>query len=228
MKYYFFFSLAILTLPLRAQTQKGEASFYSDKFEGKRTASGETYQGNRLTAAHKTLPFGTIVKVTNLANNESVNVVINDRGPYVDGRIIDLSRAAAKQLNYLNRGTAEVKIEILAEGNGKEKTEPAAFGHAAAEEKEFYNFDITKVQPKGFGVQLGSYQELASLFHIIDDLKTAYKKKAVVQVKVVKGLTYYSLILGPFSSQGKAESFVSGLKKQFPDAFVLDLSLIHI
>src|SRR5688572_14799873 len=78
-----------------AQVQTGKASFYADKFDGTITASGEKYRHNKLTAAHKTLPFGTKVRVTNLSNNKTVEVVINDRGPYVDGRIIDLSRSAA-------------------------------------------------------------------------------------------------------------------------------------
>ena len=83
-----------------AQVQSGKASFYADKFEGTTTASGEKYRHNRLTAAHKTLPFGTKVRVTNLANSKTVEVVINDRGPYVEGRIIDLSRGAAEELGF--------------------------------------------------------------------------------------------------------------------------------
>ena len=78
-----------------AQVQTGKASYYADKFDGVKTASGEKYKKKKLTGAHKTLPFGTRVKVTNVANNQSVEVVINDRVPYVDGRIIDVSRAAA-------------------------------------------------------------------------------------------------------------------------------------
>jgi len=84
-----------------AQIQKGTASFYADKFERKQTASGEKYKHKKLTAAHKSLPFGTIVKVTNLENQETVEVRINDRGPFVAGRVIDLSRAAAEQLKLL-------------------------------------------------------------------------------------------------------------------------------
>ena len=102
--------LSVLTF---AQTQTGKASFYADKFEGSPTASGEKYKHSKLTAAHKSLPFGTKVRVTNLANNESVEVVINDRGPYVDGRIIDLSKSAAEKLGFINLGLAEVKVEIL-------------------------------------------------------------------------------------------------------------------
>ncbi len=96
-----------------AQTQTGQASYYADKFEGKPTASGELYAKDKLTAAHKTYPFGTILKVTNLANNKSVEVRVNDRGPWTKGRIIDLSRAAAEQLNMIQSGIATVKIEVL-------------------------------------------------------------------------------------------------------------------
>ena len=207
---------------LRAQTQTGKASFYSNAFEGKTTSSGEKYHANKLTAAHKTLPFGTIVKVTNLENHASINVTINDRGPYVQGRVIDLSRAAAERLKFIKQGTAEVSIEIMEASNVKLKTLPVPADRGKADEKEFYDFNVNKVQPKGFGAQLGTYQELANLFRITSSLKNTYKKKSVVQVKVVNGVRHYSLILGPFSSQAKAQSLVNELKKQFPDAFVLD------
>ncbi len=218
------FTLSLLSGFIQAQTQVGKASFYANSFEGSPTASGEKYRASRLTAAHKSLPFGTIVKVTNLANNESVEVTINDRGPFVEGRIIDLSKAAAEKLRFFNQGVADVKIEVVDAGNGKGKTQPVVVDNVSVEEREFYDFEINKVEPKGFGAQLGTYQELANLFRITDNLKKAHKKKAVVQVKVVNGVKYYSLILGPFSTREKAESFVNDLKKQFPDAFVLDYS----
>jgi len=91
MRYFILFFLA-LPISSKAQTQTGKASFYSNAFEGSPTASGEKYQASKLTAAHKTLPFGTIVKVTNLANNESVEVTVNDRGPYAKGRVIDYQK----------------------------------------------------------------------------------------------------------------------------------------
>ena len=93
--------------------ETGLASFYNDKFEGKKTASGEIYKANKLTAAHRTLPFGTRVKVTNLSNDRSVVVTVNDRGPFVEKRIIDLSRAAAEKLGYIKQGVAEVKVESI-------------------------------------------------------------------------------------------------------------------
>lgn len=91
----------------------GIASFYGTEFNGRRTASGEKFSNNTLTAAHKTLPFGSKVLVTNVRNGKSVIVRINDRGPYVHGRIIDLSRTAAKQIGLGSSGTTRVKLVVL-------------------------------------------------------------------------------------------------------------------
>ncbi|MCH7399927.1 septal ring lytic transglycosylase RlpA family protein [Belliella sp. DSM 107340] len=92
-------------------TQLGKASYYNDKYHGKATSSGEKYRKNKLTAAHKTLPFGTKVKVINQTNGKKVTVRINDRGPFVSGRIIDLSKRAAKQIDLIDAGVADVKIK---------------------------------------------------------------------------------------------------------------------
>jgi rare lipoprotein A len=99
----------------RQQTfsQRGKASFYARMHHGQRTANGETHDQNALVAAHRSLPFGTHVRVTNLNNGKQVTVRINDRGPFRRGRIIDLSRAAAKQLDMLERGVVTVRIETL-------------------------------------------------------------------------------------------------------------------
>jgi rare lipoprotein A len=88
----------------------GLASYYADRFHGRRTASGERYDRHAYTAAHRRLPFGTKVQVTRLDNGETVAVHINDRGPFVKGRVIDLSYAAAKRLGMLRRGVVRVKI----------------------------------------------------------------------------------------------------------------------
>ena len=93
----------------------GLASYYGRKFHGRRTASGERYNMQALTAAHRTLAFGSRVEVTNLKNGRKVRVRINDRGPFIKGRIIDLSYAAAKQIGMLSRGVARVKIQALPE-----------------------------------------------------------------------------------------------------------------
>jgi len=223
MKKLSFFSIIMcLSVLAFAQTQTGKASFYADKFEGSPTASGEKYKHAKLTAAHKSLPFGTKVRVTNLANNETVEVVINDRGPYVDGRIIDLSKSAAEKLGFVNLGLAEVRVEILDAGDGKSKSQSVSIEQVSVDEKEFYNFEIERLQPKGFGVQIGTYQELVNLMRLSDNLKNSYKKKVTVQVKVINGVKYYSLLLGPVSSRPKAEDLLAELKKKFPDSFIVD------
>ncbi len=91
----------------------GKASYYADFFEGRLTANGEIFDQSKLTAAHKTLPFGTLVRVTNLGNNKSVVVIINDRGPFVAGRIIDLSKKAAQEINMIKEGVVDIELEIL-------------------------------------------------------------------------------------------------------------------
>lgn len=93
----------------------GTASWYGPRFHGKKTASGEIYDQNKLTAAHKTLPLGSKARVTNLDNGSAVEVEINDRGPFVEGRIVDLSRAAAGALGFVETGTAPVQVELIAE-----------------------------------------------------------------------------------------------------------------
>lgn len=94
-------------------TQKGEASWYGDPYHGRRAASGEVYDMEQLTAAHRTLPFQTWVEVTNLKNGKRVNVRINDRGPFVNGRIIDLSRAAAREIDMVRAGIAPVRLRVI-------------------------------------------------------------------------------------------------------------------
>ena len=93
--------------------QVGNGSWYGKKFQGRLTANGEKYNMYAYTAAHKTLPFNTMVEVTNLSNNRKVIVRINDRGPYAKGRIIDLSYLGAKKLGYVNKGVTKLKVKVL-------------------------------------------------------------------------------------------------------------------
>lgn len=99
---------------LRGEIWYGSASWYGSKFQGKRTSNGERFNKRRLTAAHKTLPFNTVVSVTNLKNNKSVNVRINDRGPFKGDRIIDLSEKAANCLDLKKDGIGYIKLQVLA------------------------------------------------------------------------------------------------------------------
>lgn len=102
-------------------TQRGAASYYADFFAGRLTANGERYDPNAYTAAHRTLPFGSIVRVVYEKTGAWVLVRINDRGPYVKGRVIDLSRQAAKRLSMIRDGVVGVRVELLERGDGKYK-----------------------------------------------------------------------------------------------------------
>ncbi len=99
------------------KVQYGISSFYGEDFHGKTTANGEVFDMYGLTAAHKTLPLNTIIRVTNLENNKSLILRINDRGPYVKGRILDCSYGAALKLGFVGQGTARVKIEVIELGD---------------------------------------------------------------------------------------------------------------
>ena len=109
--FYIFLFIAIFFSACSPKlTETGKASYYADKFNGRKTASGEKFRNSKLTAAHKTLPFGTKVKVTNLQNGKTVKVRVNDRGPFIAGRIIDLSKKAARRIDLDKVGVGNVKI----------------------------------------------------------------------------------------------------------------------
>jgi rare lipoprotein A len=95
------------------QVENGIASFYHDSLHGNKTASGQVYDKNKISAAHKTLPLGSRVRVTDVRTGKSIEVRVNDRGPFVQGRVIDLSRKAAKQLGLIKKGITKVKVEVL-------------------------------------------------------------------------------------------------------------------
>lgn len=116
MKYFLISLLFVLTLSLSTESKYNEtckACFYSSKFNGRRTSSGEVFSQENLTAAHKSLPLGTFVKVTNLANDSSIVVKVNDRLGRSSGHVIDLSLKAANHLNFVRNGSAKVKVELV-------------------------------------------------------------------------------------------------------------------
>ena len=106
-----------------APKQEGMASYYANDFQGKRTTSGEIFDNEQLTAAHRSYPFGTIVRVTNLKNSQQVDVRINDRGPHKADRIIDLSFAAAKAIGMVRDGLAQVRVEVIKVGANLSSTQ---------------------------------------------------------------------------------------------------------
>lgn len=221
MRLVFFFLLVLCSFPLSAQVQTGIASFYANKFEGRLTASGEKYSQSRYTAAHRTLPFGTRVKVTNMDNKRSVIVKINDRGPFVKGRIIDLSRAAAKKLDFIDQGTARVKIEPIEAEKAKKIGATPLITAKRRQNSKFYNLKKAEISPTGFGVQVGSFHEMENLREAARKLERKYHQAAIIQNKTIDGATIYALIAGTFKTKEKAIAFKKKIRKHYPDSFLI-------
>ena len=218
--------LAFLATTVFAQdfTQEGIASFYADKFEGRTTANGEKYRHSKMTAAHKTLLFGTMVKVTNLENNKSVVVRINDRGPFVKGRIIDLSKSAAEKLGYVNQGLAKVRLEIVdPAGDNDSRGEISSVPQAGVLEtpKQYYQVDASEVTPEGYGVQIGSYAEMSNLIKLIEGIGSRFKDEIFVKVGNVNGQKVYQVIVGQEKSRQKSEKLKSKLSRSYSNCFVV-------
>ena len=226
----FLFISFLVTITLSGFAQKvkqtGTASYYADKFEGRTTANGEKYHHSRLTAAHRILPFGTIVKVTNISNGKSVTVKINDRGPFVDNRIIDLSKSAAVTLGFVHDGLAQVEIEVIDPGNGKYSTAHANIEKAyeSIDDKEFYSLEATRANPNGYGVQIGTFSEMANLVRLSESLKSSYRHRIIVQVSVVNNTKVYRIMVGRLKSRKKAESLKKKLQKIYPGSFVVEFN----
>lgn len=159
--------------PSKGKPQTGMASWYGIKFQGRSTSSGEPYNRHKLTAAHKTLPLQTLVKVTNLETSESVIVRINDRGPFVGKRIIDLSEAAAKKIGYRHQGLTKVKVEVIQyppSKNGERAMARSSFSRIPARKKTpiysfaFKNPEVSRLEARNYLVKLpGRFYELQTL-----------------------------------------------------------------
>lgn len=173
--------------------QKGIASWYGPDFHGKKTANGETYNMYSYTAAHKTLPFNTLVEVTNLNNNKKVVVRINDRGPFVKNRIIDLSYAAAKKINMLGPGTAPVLLKIVKTPHTKES---------------FY------IQVGSFESKINAYKTYFTL------IKMGFKDSKVYQVEINNKL-YWRVTSGIYNSIERAKKALSIISTKYPNAFIV-------
>ena len=139
-----------------AHAVEGRASWYGPKFAGRPTANGEIFDPNQLTAAHKTLPFGTMVRVYNLDNGSSVVVRINDRGPFKPGRIIDLSRAAAENIEMIGSGTAQVRLELVS--SNAPSTLSAARASAVRASPVAHQYSLASdLQLRGFNIAYEHY-----------------------------------------------------------------------
>lgn len=204
--------------------QAGIASFYADKFEGRTTANGEKYKHAKLTAAHRTLPFGTVLKVKNLDNGKEVTVRVNDRGPFVKGRIIDLSKSAAKELDFINEGITSV--EIVSVSNSEENKETYSSLDRPADEnvslpENYYSLSVNEENLSGYGVQIGSYREMVNLVQLASELQKAYNDRIFIQVSLIQEVKHYKIIVGNLKNRQKADKLNDELRKNYPGSFVI-------
>jgi len=225
--------LSALVLHAQKDIQYGKASFYANKFEGRTTASGEKYWHSKLTAAHRTLPFNTRIRVTNLSNNQTVVVRVNDRGPFVKDRIIDLSKSAARKLDFIKDGVCNVKLEVLDRPQEKNNATPivkeAGTGKLKAEGKggesvqfkpKFYNLSVESKRPIGYGVQLASYKEMVNLLERVRKIQSKLRQDITIQVTSVDGMKVYRIVAGQFDNRIKAERFKESIRDDFPGCFI--------
>lgn len=166
--------------------QKGLASWYGADFHGKRTSNKEIYNMYSMTAAHKTLPFGTYVKVTNLDNGRSVVVRINDRGPFVKGRIIDLSYAAAKKLGMSSEGVVPVKVKVLKKYSPKKSSQKFSVQVAAYTLKKNAKILKKKLQKKYWNVYISRLKTRSQTYYRVRIKARSMKSAEKIAKKLLR------------------------------------------
>lgn len=189
--------------------QRGIASWYGRKFHGRKTSNGETYDMYGMSAAHKTLPMGVYVKVTHLGSGRTITVRINDRGPFVAGRIIDLSYGAARELGIVEAGTAEVYLQAL--------------GFQQLDQGQVTYRDPVNYDAGSFAVQVGAFSASANAYELASLLRQRYGK-AVVTTAMVNGRQLYRVRVGDYRSLDSAEKaaqdfIANGFQGSFVVAF---------
>ncbi|QTC92570.1 septal ring lytic transglycosylase RlpA family protein [Brevundimonas goettingensis] len=185
----------------RGYDETGLASWYGDQFNGRPTSTGERFDMHGLSAAHKTLPLPALVEVTNEANGRSIVVRVNDRGPFVDNRIIDLSRGAAEELDLLSRGVGEVRVRYLGPAPRGGGTGMGGGYQIAANDRP------TRPPPQASGpgdrfwVQAGSFQD-STLAHLAAE---SLGSRATVNTASIDGQRYFRVLVGPWDDANAAE-----------------------
>jgi len=201
--------------------QKGYASWYGREFNGRVTASGERFRMNELTAAHRTLPFGTIVLVKNMDNGKVVRVKINDRGPYSDGRIIDLSYAAAKDLNMLKSGTAFVGITILGKDDNRNDIEPVAGEDEMKgfdEERDADSYRSAERDYGSFTLQAGAFYSRRNA----DNLKKRLERMFDNPVIVTRDGYFYKVRIQNIRDKGSAYRYKRLLEDEQISSYIIE------
>jgi len=197
--------------------EEGMASYYAASFEGLRTASGEKYRRMAYTAAHRTLPFGTQVKVTHLRTGKVTMVRINDRGPHRPDRIIDLSEAAARELGILEEGVARVRVEVIERPKPTPAPPPKTSPFFDPEGKS-----LSIASP--YSVQIGAFTEIENAIAVAKNAQSEIKREPVFLWKViVRGKPLYRVLVGQYKTRKEAEARRNALRKEGWQVFVVSL-----
>lgn len=222
---------SVTTAPVDLPTKKpttqfdevGLSSWYGQKFQGRPTASGEPFDRMKMTGAHRTLPIGTVVKIQNLENQKEAVVRINDRGPFVDERIVDVSEKTAEILEFKDKGITKVGIKVLKKGEDEladDLDDADLLDDTPAKPEK-----LTPVKPgvakpaltgKGFTVQVGVFQEKERAVKYQETIKSEYNQTVFVTPRDGK----YVVQVGDFADRAKAESLKSKLKYDGIDCFI--------
>ena len=184
----------------------GISSWYGPDFDGKATSSGEIYDMHALTAAHKTLPMQTKVRVTNQANGKSVIVRINDRGPFVGDRIIDLSNKAAHKIDMVKKGTAQVKLEIISVNENVRATS------TPTKRPSTMNY-------KSYAIQIGSFSKIEGAMRVQEQYDGFKGHNSVIKDSEKDGTRLFKVLLKGFATENEAREFKSD--SPFPKAFIV-------
>lgn len=190
--------------PLISQTQTGIASVRPLAHEGTYTQAGIVFSHDSLVASHRSIPFGSIVKVTNLKNQNSVDVMINDRGPFINGRIIDLSENAAQQIGLSHNSLANVRLDIL-------KLE---------KDYTFKNFNASN-EDGNYSIKLGSFSEKANAVDFANKLSMNHKiEEVIVKAETYQSKPIYKVYIGRFLNREIAEKYLSQLPDDLKSGYV--------
>lgn len=204
----------------------GNASYYADKFNGRKTASGEKFDNDKLTAAHRTLPFNTLLLVTNPKNGKEVVVKVNDRGPYSKNRIVDLSKAAASELDMVKSGVAKVHLRIVDSSYFQNKPLDSLPKAIALQETQTDSLNTAQDTPISiekkwfYGVQVGSFREMENVEKTRQMISSLTTDEIFVFTYIKEDVALHQIIVGNYTNSKKASILKKKLAHTFKDAFV--------
>jgi rare lipoprotein A len=229
--FYILFLLGLFaTLELQAQ-QIGYASFYSDYFHGRKTASGQLFDNRKLTCAHRTLPFGTMLKVINLENDKSIIVRVTDRGPYAKGRVIDLTKEGARQLDFIKKGIAKVRIEVqnhledvFEDMDVTSDIDTIFTGSSSPGDIQPLEIIVDSVFFQRYGIKVFTFDNADRANEEAKKLERLYQFSVqVIEVQMQKGMLY-RVCVGNFETRDDAQKAADIIKVKYPKSFVFQYS----